>query len=89
MAGPLPPLAQEPAFQKLQEYFDTQGKDLKIKDLFQNDAKRFSKYRWVLQLSGLRGAMIFVDIHKLCMPTCFIFFFFLHLWSQLWVLYKV
>lgn len=47
MAGPLPPLNQEAAFQKLQEYYDSKGKDLNIKDLFVKDSKRFSKYRWV------------------------------------------
>jgi len=49
MAGALPPLNQEPTFQKLQEYYDKQGKDLNIKDLFVKDPKRFSKYRWVFK----------------------------------------
>lgn len=48
MAGALPPLTQEAIFQKLQELYDGQGKDLNIKDLFVKDPKRFSKYRLVL-----------------------------------------
>lgn len=85
MAGPLPPLAQEPAFQKLQEYFDTQGKDLKIKDLFQNDAKRFSKYRWVLLLLPTKWG----GVHTKVMYADVFLIFFVHLWSQLCLLYKV
>jgi len=34
---------------QLQEYYDKQGKDLNIKDLFVKDPKRFSKYRWVFK----------------------------------------
>lgn len=50
MAGTLPPLNQEPIFKKLQEFYDAHNKDLVIKNLFINDPKRFSKYRWVFTI---------------------------------------
>nr|AAA28804.1 glucose-6-phosphate isomerase [Drosophila melanogaster] len=62
MAGPLPPLNQEAAFQKLQEYYDSKGKDLNIKDLFVKDSKRFSKYS--LRLHTQNDGEILLDYSK-------------------------
>lgn len=38
-------LTSEPAWQKLQDYYNQTGKNLVIKDLFAKDANRFNKYR--------------------------------------------
>lgn len=40
-------LTSDPAWQKLQDYYNQTGKNLVIKDLFKNDANRFNKYRSV------------------------------------------
>lgn len=41
----LPPLTKEPAYQKLQEWFNANGKNLNIKALFESDPARFDKFR--------------------------------------------
>lgn len=42
----LPLLTTEPAYQKLQQYFNENGQKINIKNLFENDPARFEKYRW-------------------------------------------
>lgn len=44
---PKPDLTSEPAWAKLQQYFDVDGSKIKIYDLFQQDPKRFEKFRQV------------------------------------------
>lgn len=41
----LPLLTTEPAYQKLQEYYNANGQNINIKNLFESDAARFDKYR--------------------------------------------
>lgn len=41
-------LTSEPAWEKLQEYFNQSGKNLVIKELFAKDSNRFNKFRYVL-----------------------------------------
>ena len=43
MSKPL--LTSEPAWQKIQRYFDSNGSKINIKQLFENDSARFDKYR--------------------------------------------
>lgn len=43
----LPLLTTEPAYQKLQQYFNENGQNINIKNLFENDPARFDKYRYV------------------------------------------
>lgn len=38
-------LTTEPAWVKLQQYYDSEGSKIKIYDLFQQDPKRFEKFR--------------------------------------------
>lgn len=45
MAGPLPLLSEEPAYQKLQQFYNAHGKDINMKELFARDTNRFKKYR--------------------------------------------
>ncbi|XP_033254743.1 glucose-6-phosphate isomerase-like [Drosophila miranda] len=63
MAGnPLPPLNEEPAFKKLQEYYDANHNQIVIKDLFVNDPKRFSKFS--LRLRTPNDGEILLDYSK-------------------------
>ena len=39
------PLRSDPAYVKLQEYFDANGASLNINDEFQKDPDRFNKFR--------------------------------------------
>lgn len=55
-------LAEEPAWQKLKEYFDTTGSKLKIYDLFQSDPKRFETFS--LQISTPHDGPILLDYSK-------------------------
>lgn len=50
-------LTSEPAWQKLQDYFNETGKNLVIKDLFAQDTNRFNKFRYVFMF--------------ICMKKCF------------------
>lgn len=45
MAGPLPQLTSEAVYKKLQEYYKENGEKINIKNLFDNDAERFKKFR--------------------------------------------
>lgn len=38
-------LRQDPAYQKLQEYYNKNADKINIQQLFQQDAERFNKYR--------------------------------------------
>lgn len=40
-----PLLTTEPAFQKIQNYFNANGDKINIKNLFDSDSGRFEKYR--------------------------------------------
>lgn len=40
-----PQLTTEPAWQKVQQYFNANGPKLNIKNLFEQDPERFSKFR--------------------------------------------
>ncbi|XP_022225892.2 glucose-6-phosphate isomerase [Drosophila obscura] len=62
MAGTLPALNEDPAFKKLQEYYDANHKNIIIKDLFVNDPKRFSKYS--LRLRTPNDGEILLDYSK-------------------------
>ena len=44
MSG-LPLLTTEPAYQKLQQYYNENGSKININDLFAKDAGRFDKFR--------------------------------------------
>lgn len=44
MSG-LPLLTTEPTYQKIQQYFNENGKKINIKTLFEQDAGRFEKFR--------------------------------------------
>lgn len=43
----LPLLTTDPAYQKLQQYFNENGEKINIKALFESDPTRFDKYRYV------------------------------------------
>lgn len=45
MATALPPLTSEPTWNNLLKYFNETGKNINIKQLFDNDADRFNKFR--------------------------------------------
>lgn len=40
-------LKQDPAFKKLQEFYDANGAKINIPQLFQQDPERFNKFRFV------------------------------------------
>jgi len=40
-------LLTEPAWKQLQQYFDSNGSKINIYDMFQQDSKRFEKFRYV------------------------------------------
>ncbi|XP_036333210.1 glucose-6-phosphate isomerase [Rhagoletis pomonella] len=62
MAGPLPLLSEEPAYQKLQQFYNAHGKDIKIKELFASDTNRFNKYS--LRLKTPNDGEILIDYSK-------------------------
>lgn len=51
MAGPLPQLTSEAVYKKLQEYYKENGEKINIKNLFDNDAERFKKFRYVKHMA--------------------------------------
>lgn len=44
--SPKPNLTTEPAWQKLQQFYNENGSKLNIKNLFEQDPARFEKYRY-------------------------------------------
>lgn len=62
MAAALPSLTNEPTYQKLQAYFDANGKNLQIKALFDSDQTRFDKFS--LKLSTPADGDILLDYSK-------------------------
>ncbi|CAH0550450.1 unnamed protein product [Brassicogethes aeneus] len=62
MAAAKPQLTCEPAWKKLQEYFEATGKDLNIKDLFAKDCGRFNQFS--LTLDTPNDGPILVDYSK-------------------------
>lgn len=40
------PLTQDPAYQKLQEYFDKNGASINIANMFGSDPDRFKNFRY-------------------------------------------
>lgn len=42
-----PLLTAEPVWQQLQKYYNENGAKINIKELFEQDDKRFDKFRWV------------------------------------------
>uniref|UniRef100_A0A0K8VBE7 Glucose-6-phosphate isomerase n=1 Tax=Bactrocera latifrons TaxID=174628 RepID=A0A0K8VBE7_BACLA len=62
MAGPLPLLTEEPAYQKLQQFYNAHGKDINMKDLFARDTNRFKKYS--LRLQTPNDGEILIDYSK-------------------------
>lgn len=43
--APKPELTSEPAYQKIQQYFNQNGATINIKSLFEQDPGRFDKFR--------------------------------------------
>lgn len=43
-------LLTEPAWNELQQYFDSNGSKINIYNMFQQDPKRFEKFRYVTPL---------------------------------------
>ncbi|KAH8384663.1 hypothetical protein KR093_004418 [Drosophila rubida] len=62
MAGTLPPLNNEPIFKKIQEYYNDHNQELVIKNLFNDDPKRFSKFS--LRLTTPNDGEILLDYSK-------------------------
>lgn len=46
-ANKKPLLTAEPVWQQLQKYYNENAAKINIKELFDQDAKRFEKFRWV------------------------------------------
>ncbi|XP_004534673.1 glucose-6-phosphate isomerase [Ceratitis capitata] len=62
MAGPLPLLSEEPAYQKLQQFYNAEGKNINMKELFARDPNRFNKYS--LRLKTPNDGEILIDYSK-------------------------
>ncbi|XP_031625977.1 glucose-6-phosphate isomerase [Contarinia nasturtii] len=58
----LPPLTKEPAYQKLQEWFNANGNNLNIKAMFDSDPARFEKFS--LKVSTPADGDILLDYSK-------------------------
>nr|AHB50478.1 glucose-6-phosphate isomerase [Mayetiola destructor] len=58
----LPSLTKEPTYQKLQEWFNANGKTLNIKSLFESDPARFDKFS--LKVSTPKDGDILLDYSK-------------------------
>ncbi|XP_037954086.1 glucose-6-phosphate isomerase [Teleopsis dalmanni] len=62
MSGALPLLPTEITYQQLQKYFDENGKTINIKELFDNDPQRFSKYSLIIRTP--KDGEILIDYSK-------------------------
>lgn len=55
-------LRQEPAYQKLQEFYDLNSEKINIQQLFQQDPDRFNKFRYIFRVY-LKFFMLFTRFY--------------------------